>query len=47
VAILPLFEQNYLKSSYCRETQHVELKVMAFSLHNIDKQPLKACPHLN
>jgi len=31
-----------------RETQHVELWSygLAYSLHNVDKQPLKACPHV-
>jgi len=32
-----------------RETQHVEVQSRGFgySLHNVDKQPLKACSHLN
>jgi len=32
-----------------RETQHVEIKSygLAYSLHNVDKQPLKAFPHLS
>jgi len=32
-----------------RETQHVEVQSYgpAYSLHNVDKQPLTACPHLN
>jgi len=32
-----------------RETQHVEVWSygLAYSLHNVDKQGLKACPHLN
>jgi len=31
------------------ETQYVEVLSygLAYSLHNADKQPLKACPHLN
>jgi len=32
-----------------RETQHAEVWSygLDYSLHNVDKQPLKACPHLN
>jgi len=32
-----------------RETQHVEVESynLPYSLHNVDKQPLKACPRLN
>jgi len=32
-----------------RETRHVEVEsyCLAYSLHNVDKQPLKACPPLN
>jgi len=32
-----------------RETQHVEVLSygLAYSLHSVDKEPLKACPHFN
>jgi len=35
--------------SQYRESPHVEVWSygLAYSLHNVHKQPLKACPHLN